>query len=344
MGLPTTMRAAVYRTKGELDLEDRPLPQLGPHDVLVQVAACGVCGSDLHSVLEGWGVADSVEGHEYAGEVVAVGAEVNRWQPGDRVVGGGARGCGRCPACLAGRRPLCAERGEIGAEPMQGAFAGFTARHQEEVVRVPDGLSMRAAALAEPLSVALHGITLARVGAEHRVVVFGCGPIGALTVAALRARGQRHVTVVEPGVSRQALARDLGAHEVVAPEDLPNPGWHPRHLVPEPFERAIECSGARPAIEAALGQLAPLGRLVLVGSGIDAPRFDTNRILLNELEITGAFTYDAGGFEAALDLLASGALPVERLLEPGGVPLEGLLDAMQRLAAGELAGKVLVTP
>jgi threonine dehydrogenase-like Zn-dependent dehydrogenase len=338
------MHAAVYHERGALALEQRPLPSLGDEDVLVQVAACGVCGSDLHSVLEGWGVPGSVEGHEYAGEVVAVGPAVQRWQVGDRVVGGGARGCGRCPACLAGRRPLCAERGEIGAEPMQGAFAGFTARHQEELVRVPDGLSLRAAALAEPLTVALHGITLARVDPEHRVVVFGCGPIGALTVAALGASGQAHVTVVEPSASRQALARELGAHDVVAPEDLPTPGWHPRHVVPEPFERAIECSGARPAMEAALGQLAPLGRLVLVGSGVDAPRFDPNRILLNELEITGAFTYDEGGFEHALGLLGSGALPTDRLLEPGGVPLDGLLDAMQRLAAGELAGKVLVTP
>ena len=323
---------------------DLPVPEPGPSDVVVQVACCGVCGSDLHSVLEGWGVPGSVEGHEYAGTVVAVGSQVTRWHVGDEVVAGPRPGCGSCDPCLAGRAPLCLGRGDVGAEAMQGGFAGFTRLAEDVVLPVPPGLSLPAAALAEPLAVALHGITLADVHPGHRVVVFGCGPIGALTVAALLARGITDLTVVEPGRARQQLARSLGAAVVLAPDELPEPGWHPGHLVADPFHQAIECSGSRAAMEAALGQLGRLGRLVLVGAGIDAPRFDPNRIILNELEITGAFTYDEGGFEAALDLLASGDLPVDLLLEPDLVPLEGLLGAMERLAAGELAGKVLVAP
>jgi threonine dehydrogenase-like Zn-dependent dehydrogenase len=106
----------------------------------------------------------------------------------------------------------------------------------------------------------------------------------------------------------------------------------------------LECSGRAAAMEAGLAQLIRGGTLVLVGAGMEAPRFDPNRILLNELVVTGAFTYDQGGFERALDLLAAGAVPVDDLLEPEVVPLDGLLDAMRGLAEGRLAGKVLVRP
>jgi threonine dehydrogenase-like Zn-dependent dehydrogenase len=106
----------------------------------------------------------------------------------------------------------------------------------------------------------------------------------------------------------------------------------------------LECSGTAAAMEAGLAQLVRSGTLVLVGAGMEPPRFDPNRILLNELVVTGAFTYDQGGLEQALDLLASGGVPVDELLEPGVVALDGLLDAMVGLAEGRLAGKVLVRP
>lgn len=338
------MTAAVYRKKGQLDVVDVPVPPVGPHDVLVEVSHCGVCGSDLHFVLEGWGRPDSIEGHEWTGTVAAVGDEVRGWSVGDPVVGGAARRCGRCAPCLAGRPSLCLDRDDVGAGDYQGAFAGYVRVHEREVLALPDGLTLRHAALAEPLAVALHGITRAEVEPHHRVVVFGAGPIGALTVAVLVARGVSDLTVVEPAPSRQRLAHQLGAARVVAPDELPAPGWHPGHVVAEPYDRALECSGNRQAMEAALTQLGRMGRLVLVGAGIDAPRFDANRIMLNELEVTGAFTYDAGGFEAALALLAAGAVPADLLLEPDDVPLAGLFSAMEQLAAGQRAGKVLVVP
>jgi threonine dehydrogenase-like Zn-dependent dehydrogenase len=342
--LPEVMPAAVYRERGVLEVTEVPTPQPGPHDVLIEVSHCGVCGSDLHFVIEGWGQKDTIEGHEYTGTVAAVGEAVTRWSVGDPVVAGPSLRCGECWPCREGRPALCLRRGDVGADSYQGAFAGYSLVHEDELLALPEGLTLREAALAEPLAVALHGLTLARVEPDHRVIVFGAGPIGALTVAALVARDAAHVTVVEPGPARQQLARDLGATEVVAPEELDNPGWHPSHLVAEPFDRALECSGKRVAMEAALGQLTRMGRLVLVGAGIEPPRFDANRIMLNEIEITGAFTYDAGGFEDALELLGSGRLPVDRLIEPEDVPLSGLLQAMERLAAGELAGKVMVTP
>jgi threonine dehydrogenase-like Zn-dependent dehydrogenase len=336
------MAAAVYREKGRLEVVDVVTPEVGPEDVLIEVSHCGVCGSDLHFVLEGWGTPDAIEGHEYSGTIAAVGEAVTRWAVGQPVVAGPSRRCGECAPCRDGRPSLCLDRDDVGTGGYQGAFARYSLTHQDEVLALPDGLTLREAALTEPLAVALHGITQARVEAHHRVIVFGAGPIGALTTAALVARGVTEVTVVEPGAGRQALARDLGANRVVAPDDLPEPGWHPGHLVDEPFDRAIECSGNRLAMEQGLGQLGRAGRLTLVGAGIHPPRFDSNRIMLNELEVTGAFVYDADGFEQALALLPR--LPLEHLIEPVDVGLGGLLDAMQRLAAGDLAGKVLVSP
>lgn len=342
MTLPLTMPAAVYREKGRLEVVDVDTPAVGPHDVLLEVSHCGVCGSDLHFVLEGWGTPDAIEGHEYTGTIVAVGAEVTGWTVGQPVVAGPSRRCRECGPCRAGRPSLCLNREDVGTGGYQGAFARYSLAHEDEVLALPDGLTLRQAALAEPLAVALHGITQAHIEPDHRVIVFGAGPIGALTTAALAAKGVTDLTVVEPSPSRLALATAVGATRALTPDQLGEPGWHPGHLVDRPYDRALECSGNRVAMEQAIGQLGRMGRLVLVGAGINAPRFDANRIMLNELEITGAFVYDATGFEDALALLP--ALPLDDLIEPVDVTLTGLFDAMERLAAGELAGKVMVTP
>jgi (R,R)-butanediol dehydrogenase/meso-butanediol dehydrogenase/diacetyl reductase len=341
--LPATMPAAVYRGPRRLEVEERPVPAPAAGEVLVEVSHCGVCGSDLHFVLEGWGRAGSVGGHEYAGRVVDLGAGVTGWAVGDGVVGGPRPACGACRACAAGRPSLCAGRDAPGAGGPDGAFARYVQVPAGALVPVPPGLDLRTAALAEPLAVALHAINRSGVAAGGRALVCGAGPIGALVVAALRARDVG-VVVTEPGAARRRLAAGLGA-EVVTPDELDVPPFgDPGRVVEGAVDVAIECSGRASAMEAALTQLVRGGTLVLVGAGIEAPRFDHNRILVNELVVTGAFEYDAGGVDDAVGLLASGALPVDDLLEPTDVALPDLLAAMERLARGELAGKVLVTP
>lgn len=343
--VPEHMTAAVLKGPGRLEIEEVPVPAVGDHDVLVGIDLCGVCGSDLHMVLDGWGERGSWQGHEWIGHIVAVGSGVSTWREGDTVVGGPVVRCGRCHACRAGRPSLCAERDTPGIGPEQGGFATYKVAGADEVLPMPDGLEPRAAALAEPLAVALHGISQARTGPGQRALVMGAGPIGALTIAALRARGLEEVTCVEPSELRQALAEKVGATTVLHPADLEVPSIaEPGLVVDDAVDVVIECSGKAMAMEAGLAQLARGGTLVLVGAGIDPPRFDPNRILLNELVITGAFTYDHDGFDRALELLASGALPIDALIEPDPVPLDGLLDAMRGLADGRLAGKVLVRP
>jgi L-iditol 2-dehydrogenase len=338
------MDAAVYRGKGSLVVERVPVPVPGPGQALVDVSHCGVCGSDLHLVLDGWGRPGVVPGHETSGRVVATGPGVTTCAEGDPVVIGPGPACGECPPCAVGRPALCYRRTGPTENPAhQGAFAAYVCRDAAELHAIPPGLSLRHAALTEPLAVALHALTLAGVRPGERVLVTGAGPIGLLTVAALRAHGVDHVTVSEPAERRRRLALDVGATAAVAPDELVSPDL-PTHLVDSPYDAAIECSGQAAAMEAALGQLAPMGRLVLVGAGMTRPRFDNNRILLNELVVTGAYTYDADGYPRALELLASGRLRNDLLIERRDVSLGELLDAMHALASGELAAKVMVTP
>jgi threonine dehydrogenase-like Zn-dependent dehydrogenase len=343
--VPATMPAAVFKGLRDVAVEERPTPQPGPGELLLEVSHCGICGSDLHFLLEWGGRAGAIEGHEFSGTVVAVGAGVDGWARGDRAIGGPAPRCGRCEYCRAGRTSLCVERGRVGTgeRAWQGAFARFKTVPAEEALRVPDGLPLKHAALTEPLAVALHGITQgggARPGT--RWLVTGGGPIGFLSVAALRAAGVDEIVVSEPKPRRRALCEKLGAR-TVAPEELVAPDW-PHDIVDDPFDVALECSGNAQAQETALTQLKRAGTLVLVGAGIARPKFDPNRILLNELVVTGAFVYDHDGFPRALELLASGRMPNDLLVEPDDVPLNRLLDAAIGLHEGDLAAKAMVVP
>ncbi|HAM02185.1 MAG TPA: NAD(P)-dependent alcohol dehydrogenase [Acidimicrobiaceae bacterium] len=342
--LPDRMHVAVYRRPGEVVVEERPVPRPGPGQVLVEVDHCGVCGSDIHMLVDGWGTPGMVAGHEFAGTVRALGPDVAGWSADDVVVGGPSPRCGHCRRCLEGKPSQCERRGTIVDGHVDGAFARFVLSDARALRRVPTGLAPRAAALAEPLAVALHGITRAGLGGGETVMIFGAGPIGALALAALVAEG-RTATVVEPSEARRELAVRLGARAALQPGDLQRFERHqPERLAEPAVDVVLECSGKKAAMELGLHQLARGGRLVLVGAGMDEPAFDPNRVLLNELEIRGSFVYDADGFERALDLLASGAVPVDVLVEQADVTLDGIPAALDGLASARIAGKVMVVP
>jgi len=344
-GLPDVMAVAVYRAPGEVAVEQRPVPAPGPGQVLVEVGHCGICGSDIHLMLEGWGKPGLVGGHEFTGTIAALGDGVEGWSVGEDVVAGSSPRCGACRRCREGKPSQCERRnGSIDAHLDDGAFARYVVVNALSLLRLPEGLPARDAALAEPLAVALHGITRSGLSEGDTAMVFGAGPIGALTIVALVARGIP-VTVVEPGESRRQLALALGATEAIAPDALETyPPWEPERLSPRAVDVVLECSGKKAAMEAGFHQLRRGGRLVFVGAGIEAPSFDPNRLLLNELEICGSFVYDAGGFEAALALLSSGAVPVSLLIDGDDIGLDGISGALKDLATGRIAGKVMVVP
>ena len=336
------MPAAVYVGDGQMSVQELPVPVAGAGDVLVEVAQCGICGSDMHLVLERYARPGTVLGHEWAGTVISLGPGVSGWEPGDRVVSNPTPGCGKCRPCRRGRPSVCLEREPPDYLSFGGAFCRYMVVRAERLLRIPDALSTRAAALTEPTAIAIHTVNLARVDTDDRVLITGAGPVGLLTLSVLLARGVTDVTVSEPSASRRERAKAIGAAAVLAPDEL---GGAPLgRPVEHPYAVAFECSGHAGAAEAALDQLDFAGTLVFVGTGREMPRINHNRMIVLELTAIGAYNYDDEGFGPALALLAGGALPTDLLIEPDDVALSGVLDAMQRLARGEIPGKVMVRP
>jgi (R,R)-butanediol dehydrogenase/meso-butanediol dehydrogenase/diacetyl reductase len=341
------MPAAVYVGDGAMAVRDLPVPVPGPGEALVEVSHCGICGTDLHLVLERYARPDTVLGHEWSGTITALGDPVpgsdgHGWEVGARVVCDTTPGCGECRACRRGRPAVCLQRAEPDFFSSTGAFTRYKLVPTSRLLRIPDALSTRHAALTEPLAVTLHTIGISGATPDDRVLITGAGPVGLLTAAVLRARGVDDITVSEPAPTRRERALAVGASAVCTPGDLPTARMGQR--VEHPFSLVFECSGRADAAEQAMDQLDWAGTFVFVGTGHDLPRVNHNRAIIFELTLLGAYNYDTGGFARALELLASGKLPLDLLVEPDDVGLDGVLDAMHRLAAGELAGKVMVRP
>jgi 2-desacetyl-2-hydroxyethyl bacteriochlorophyllide A dehydrogenase len=339
-----TMPAAVYVGEGAIEVRDVAVPGLGPDQVRIAVSHCGICGTDLHLVLENMGRPGSGLGHEWSGTIAAVGADVTAWTVGDRVVAGPQPGCGQCRACRRGRPSVCLNQPAPTGEPTghRGAFAPYTTVSASRLLRIPDSLPTRAAALTEPTAVALHAATLSGVTPEDRVLVTGAGPVGMLVTAVLKAQGVDDITVSEPAPARRERALAVGAARVITPGDLP-PATRGA-VAADAYSVVFECSGRGEAAEAALDQLDYAATFVFVGTSMQYPRVNHNRVIILESTILGAYNYDADGFARALELLASGRMPLDALIEPDDVPLDGLFDVMLRCAAGEMPGKVMIRP
>lgn len=335
------MSAAVYVGDGRVAVDRVPRPEAGPGEVLLEVAECGICGSDLHMVLERYAKPGAILGHEWSGTVVSAPSSSD-WSPGDRVVGNASPGCGRCRPCRRGRPSVCLNRPTPDFVGYRGAFCEYKVAAADSLIRIPGALPTRVAALTEPVAITLHALRLADVRPGDRVLVTGGGPVGLLLVAVLRAEGISDITVSEPSAVRREQALTVGATRAVHPDSLERP---PMTLpVAEPYAVVFECSGHPGALEAGIGQLDYAGTLVVVGTGFEPPRLNQNRVIIFELEIIGAYNYNDEGFEPAVQLLASGRLPVNTLIEPDNVPLTEVMASMERLARGEVPSKVMVQP
>ncbi len=338
---PDQMTAAVYVGDGRIAVEQVPVPEPGPGEFLVEVSECGICGSDLHLVFSKYAKPGAILGHEWSGTVVTDQPAGTGWA-GTRVVFNPTPGCGDCRPCRRGRPSVCLRLEQSDIREMRGAFAQYMTVPSANTLRIPDSLSTRAAALTEPTAIALHAVRLAEVGPDDRVLVTGGGPVGLIIVAVLRAQGVTDITVSEPVEARRDRARAVGAARAVRPDDLGTPPSG--RTVPEPYAVAFECSGNASAAEGALGQLDFAGTLVFVGTGSEPTRVNHNRMIILELEALGTFNYSAEGFQPALDLLDSGAMPLSALIEEDDVPLSEVMGAMERLSRGEIPAKVLVKP
>ena len=335
------MKALVYRS-GRMVAEDVPDLEPGPGEVLLKVRYCGICGSDVHLLSRGIFFQGSIAGHEVAAEVASAGPGVSGWQLGDPVVVTGAKTCGQCEYCRSGRPHLCERPQEgFGFGRRPGGYAQWLLAHQETLLRVPPALDLAHAALAEPLSVALHAVDLSEIEAGQAAVVTGAGPIGLLIIEVLKSRGVRPIIVSEPAPARRALAARLGVDRAVDPmtEDLAEAV---RTATRRGAYAVFETSGTPAAAQSGIGLLRPAGVLMAVGSSEASYSFSSLLLVARELRVQGSFG-GGGRMPAALDMLAAGKVQAAAIITRVASLAEG--DAcMRELHDSPAQGKVLIDP
>jgi 2-desacetyl-2-hydroxyethyl bacteriochlorophyllide A dehydrogenase len=336
------MRAAVYRGPGMIGLESRDVPRPGATDILVRVRACGLCGTDVH-ILDGQYPATSgiALGHEYAGEVVETGAEVNGLRPGDAVSVDPNIACGACPACRRGDVHLCENLQALGVT-RDGGFAEWCRLPASQAHLVPQSLPLEQWALVEPLSCCLHGLDLAGIQSGDRVAILGAGPIGLLMVQLARGAGAALVLVADPVPAKRELALRLGADEAVDPttRDLTE---LLRQRAPGGADVVLECVGVTAAARQAL-ELPRRGGTV-VWFGVSPPGdtipIEPYAVYRQELTIRAAFV-NPHTFSRAVALLAQGRVQGVPLISHR-FDLAGVAEAIATVKAGR-AIKALVLP
>jgi 2-desacetyl-2-hydroxyethyl bacteriochlorophyllide A dehydrogenase len=331
------MRAAIWEQPGELVIGERPDPAPGHGEVVVRVGACGLCGTDLH-------IADGefppapyplVPGHEFAGEVVAVGDGVRELREGARVAVDPSLFCGECDFCRVQRGNLCANWGAIG-DTVDGAFAEYVRVPAANAYELPEGLSFREAALIEPLSCAVHGINRLAPGLGDSYLVAGAGTMGLILLALAQKAGASSVTMVDLQPGKLERARALGASATFGSVDealAASPGG---------FDDVIDATGVAPVIEQGFGAVRRGGKLMVFGvAHADARvRLSPFRIYNDEVTVVGSMAV-LFTFEPAMALLG-GALDANALLTHA-FPLDEFGEALATVRRGE-GVKVQVLP
>jgi len=307
-----TMRANVLVEKGLTRVEEVPIPDLDPDQVLVRIGAVGVCGSDVHYFRHGRIgdfvlTAPMILGHEAAGTIVAVGAAVSPDRVGQRVAIEPQRACRVCEQCKRGRYNLCPEIEFYATPPIDGAFAEYQAIQADYAFAIPDSMSLEAAALCEPLSVGIWANQKAGTGPGSRVLVAGAGPVGVLAAQVARALGAAEIIVSDVAAERRDAAMRYGATRVVDPaaEDIAGLGLE--------VDAFIDASGAEAAVRAGVMAVKPAGRVVLVGMGADDVTLPVSRIQNRELVLTGVFRY-ANTWPLAIHLAATGQVDLDSMV------------------------------
>lgn len=339
------MKAVAFEGVGKpLVVKDVPRPEAQAGQLLVRVRGCGICGSDVHSTQTGFVQEGIVLGHEFSGEVAAVGEGVQGdWKVGDRVISLGAMTCGVCEACHVGNITACEDMRMIGLDPRaQGAYAEYVLAQAALCFKVPDNISFEDAATVEPLAVGLNAFREAEIRMGEDVLIIGAGPIGLAITKWARFFGVRHIAVSEIVPSRRARAEAAGANVVIDAEEHADPvaafQQETGHLPAVIFE----CIG-RPVLQH-LFEIAPhRARLVLAGTCMEPEEI---KILTGEmkcLKLSLAFGYEPSDFGLVLDLLAGGRISTEPLISDK-IALDQVPDVFESLQKPNDRCKVIIQP
>ena len=311
-----------------------------PGEVQIAVAFTGICGTDLHishGAMDARTGAHRVIGHEMSGTVEAVGEGVVGVEIGAAVTVMPLLWCGECPTCLAGNTHICENLIFVGIDS-PGALQEFWNVPEHIVVPMPQGISLRDAALVEPVAVAHHDVERARLVSGEKVVVVGGGPVGVLVAVVAAARGAQ-VLVIEPDAYRRGIIEGLGFAVVDPADDVA--AAVAVHTEGAGADVSFEVSGSQPGLTTAVEVLRPRGRLVAIGIHTEPRLVDLKRVFWKELEILGARVYDRSDYEGAIALVAAHKIPADALITHV-TPLGSSPEAFDLLGAGGTVMKVLV--
>lgn len=340
------MKAAVFKEVGTpLVVENVADPQPDPRGLVMKVAYCGVCGTDLHATREGLTTAccGQILGHEYVGEIAEVGAQAEGdWQVGDKVCALPFIACGHCLPCAAGHFFECQDKKVAGVDA-PGGYAEFVATGARETIRLPDGLDLESAALVEPLAVGIHAVRVANLKAGSRVMVIGAGPIGLTVALWARFFGAREVVVSELATSRAALAVKMGATRVIRPD----PAGGAEQLLEQfidvaggPPDVIFECVGAPGLLQQCIEMAPQRGKIVPVGVCEQPDNIMPFFGLIKELQIQFAIAYTRDDFDTCLAMLAEKRIDVSAMVTDI-VGLDELPEAFEALRTPGHQCKVL---
>jgi L-iditol 2-dehydrogenase len=313
------MQALLLTDYRKLELVTMERPSIGPRDVLVRVAACGICGSDVHGYdgSSGRRIPPIVMGHEAAGTVVEVGNAVDVARVGDRVTFDSTISCGACDACRRGQVNLCAKRRVLGVScdeyRYHGAFAEYVAVPQHVLYPLRNELPFEQAALIEPVSVALHAVDLLRINPGERAVVVGSGMIGLLVIQALRVVGCGDVIAIDIDAGRLKLAQDLGANFTIDSKHADAESAVLDRTEGRGADVAVEAVGNAAAVSTAIRSVCRGGRVGLVGNISPEVPLPLQIVVSRELTLVGSCA-SAGEYRRAIELVASGAIRVAPLI------------------------------
>jgi len=332
------MRAVRFHAARDIRVEDvaEPTDDLGPHEVLVRPRRVGICGTDLHEYLAG-PIVTPVEphpltgarnpqilGHEFSADVLATGPGVQSTKPGDRVTIMPLAYCGQCYYCRRGLNHLCETMGCVGLSWNWGGLAETAVVLDYHVAVLPEELSYEEGALVEPAAVAAYGIARGDVRPGDTVLVTGAGPIGALAVLCAQAAGAGAVYLSEPNPRRRARAEALGATAILDPGAGDVVGELSELTAGVGVDVAVECAGNEHALNACVGAVRKRGTVVQTGLHVGAASVEPMTWAEHDLTLVGTWCYHVYDFPRVMAQIASGSLPVERVVT-GAIGLEDVV-------------------
>ena len=342
------MKALLLSKYRHLEIADLPAPVVNPGEVLIGVAACGICGSDVHGYdgSSGRRIPPIVMGHEAAGRIAAIGAGVTHLTEGDRVTFDSTIYCGACKHCLRGEVNLCDQRQVLGVSCSEysraGAFAEYVAVPARIVYRLPENISFAEAAMLEAVAVAIHAVSLVQIPSESTALVLGAGTIGLLVLQALCVAGCSRVYVADVDRSRLKMAEELGATGVLSAET---------DVVAQVLgltggagvDVAVEAVGRNETVGAAIGAVRKGGSVILVGNISREVTLPLQKVVTRQIRLQGSCA-SAGEYPRAIELMAKRAIQVEPLIT-AVAPLDEGPQWFERLYARERnLMKVVLTP